>query len=506
MARYVMANRRAGKFLDDEKKASRAALAAGFNQLFAASVNVIADRDPQDELARRVVVFDADPAEVPAKAASLPTDVMVEAEILHFPMVQTLERRPGARLTGQRTSTAMDAPLAGPLTTFSLSFTGSGAPLFGAEVILFVRDQFNQSRNITQSTDQNGTASFAIPSGQQPVAALVLPAGGHWSMVIRNPVGGTVLDCPAFKAVGPLDWWHKQVGIAQFVASRGTGIKVGVIDTGAGPNGCLAHVIDVGAFIDGSHDPNGGADVDSHGSHVCGTIGARPIQSGSQRAGIAPGATLFCARVFPPNEGANQGDISNAIDELSRERHVDLINMSLGSTAPSQIELDAIQDALQRGTLCICAAGNETGPVIFPAAFPEAVAVSAVGLKNTAPAGSLSATRLPTDPTKFGAGNLFLAEFSNFGNQVDCAAPGVAIIATVPERFGLTQPYGVMDGTSMASPVACGALAALLAGSPSYLAQTGSARAEAARTILRNNTQSIGLAAVFQGTGMPRIP
>ena len=58
MARYVMANRRAGKFLDDEKRASRAALAASFDQLFAANVNVIADRDPQDELARRVVLFE----------------------------------------------------------------------------------------------------------------------------------------------------------------------------------------------------------------------------------------------------------------------------------------------------------------------------------------------------------------------------------------------------------------------------------------------------------------
>jgi subtilisin family serine protease len=506
MARYVMANRRAGKFLDDEKRASRAAMAAGFDQLFAGSVNVIADHNPSDELARRVVVFEADPEDVPAKTAALPADVMVEAEILHFPTVQTLDRRPAAKILGLRTSTALDLPMAGPVTSFTMIVTGSGAALFGADVILFLRDQFNQPRNITQSTDRSGTVSFAVPAGQQPVAALILPAGDHWSMVIRNPVGGTVHDCPAFATVGPLDWWHAQLGVRQFDLTRGTGIKVGVIDTGVGPNGCLDHVIDVGAFIDGNHDPAGGADVDSHGSHVSGTIGARPVRSASQRAGIAPGVTLFSARVFPPNEGANQGDIANAIDELSRERGVDLINMSLGAASGSQIELDAIQDALQRGTLCVCAAGNDGGAVSFPAAFPEVVAVSAVGLKDTAPVGSLSATRLPTDPAKHGSGGLFLAEFSNFGNQVDCAAPGVGIIATVPERFGLTEPYAVMDGTSMASPAACGALAALLAASPAYQALTGSARAEAARAILRNNTQSIGLAAVFQGSGMPRIP
>ena len=506
MARYVMANRRAGKFLDAEKKASRAALEAGFNALFAANVNVIADRNPQDELARRVVVFEADPEEVPLRAASLPADVLVEPEILHFPEIQTLERRPGARLVGQRQSTMMDVPVTAPLTAFTAVITGSGAALFGAEVILFLQDQFNQPRNITQVTDRSGTVSFALPSGQQPVALLILPAGGHWSMVIRNPGNGGVHDCPAIDLVGPIDWWHRQLGITQFDPSHGTGIKVGVIDTGVGPNGCLAHAIDVGAFINGAHDPAGGADVDSHGSHVCGTIGARPVQLASHRAGIAPGVTLFSARVFPPNEGANQGDIANAIDELSRERGVDLINMSLGAASPSLIEQDAIQDALQRGTLCVCAAGNDSGFVSFPAAFPEAIAVSAVGLKGTAPTGSLSATRLPTDPAKHGSGNLFLAEFSNFGTQVDCAAPGVGIISTVPERFDLMQPYAVMDGTSMASPAACGALATLLAASPSYQASSGTARAESARAILRNNLQSIGLAAVFQGGGMPRVP
>jgi subtilisin len=505
MARYVMANRRAGKFLAVEKRASRSALEAGLTEL-SASIDVIADRNPSDELARRVVVFEADPEDVAAKATTLPSDVIIEPEILHYPMGQTLERRPGARVIGQRASTTLDlSVLNAPFTTFTATVTGTGAPLGGAEVILFFRDEAGISRNTSQLSDQSGAVSLAVPAGAQMAALLILPAGGHWSMVIRNPLSGATHDCPPFALVGPLDWWHAEMGIAQFDPSRGAGIKVGVIDTGVGPHGCLAHVIDVGAFIDGAFDPAGGADVDSHGSHVCGTVGARP-NDGSQRSGIAPGCTLFSARVFPPNEGASQGDIANAIDELSRERRVDLINMSLGSSAPSQIELDAIQDALQRGTLCICAAGNDSGPVIFPAAFPEAVAVSAIGLKGQAPSGSLSATRVPVDPAKHGAGNLFLAEFSSFGSAVDCAAPGVGIVATVPERFGLTEPYAVMDGTSMASPSACGALTALLGGSASYQALTGSARAEAARTILRNNLRTIGLPAVFQGGGMPLVP
>ena len=116
MARYVMANRRSGKFLDVEKRASRATVAAGLDQL-SANLNVIADRNPVDELARRVVVFEADPEDIAAKAAALPTDCIVEAEILHFPLGQTLERRPGARIIGQRSSTVLDMSAIGaPLT------------------------------------------------------------------------------------------------------------------------------------------------------------------------------------------------------------------------------------------------------------------------------------------------------------------------------------------------------------------------------------------------------
>lgn len=507
MARYVMANRRAGKFLEFEKEASRAALDAGFNTLFAGSVSVVNDRDPADRKARRVVVFDADPDEISAKAASLPSDVMLEPAIPHFPVVQGVARGGGARVTGFDTATTMEpAAAGGPQTTVTATITGSGAPLFGAEAILFAVDIFNRQRKFKGISDQNGLVAFALPVDLQPIGVVILPAGGHWSIVVRNPPSVINADCPPIVAAGPLDWWHEELGITAFDPALGTGITVGVIDTGVGPSACLTDVVRVGAFIDGGHDPNGTADVDAHGSHVCGIIGGRPTQIATQRAGIAPGVTLMCARVFAgPDVGASQADIANALDELSRERHADLVNMSLGATEPSQIELDAIRDALQRGTLCICAAGNDAGAVNWPGAFAETVAVSAIGRKNTAPAGTLSAGRVPTDPAKIAGGNLFLANFSSFGAEITCTAPGVGIISTVPERFGLTTPYAAMDGTSMASPAACGALAALLSRSAAYQALTGTARAEEARAILAANCQSIGLAAGFQGRGIPRV-
>jgi subtilisin len=193
-----------------------------------------------------------------------------------------------------------------------------------------------------------------------------------------------------------------------------------------------------------------------------------------------------------------------AIDELSKTHQVDLINMSLGAEQGSRIELDAIQDALERGTLCVCAAGNESGAVAYPAAFSETVAISALGQLGWAPEGTLAAGKLPEQTDKFGDEGLYLANFSCFGPEITATAPGVGYISTVPEQHGLSAPYAAMDGTSMASPAACGALAVLLSQDTAYQTMPrDETRAEMARTILRRRCQDIGLEPDYQGRGVP---
>ena len=182
-----------------------------------------------------------------------------------------------------------------------------------------------------------------------------------------------------------------------------------------------------------------------------------------------------------------------------------LINLSLGAPRPSAIERDAIADALDHGSLCLCAAGNNAPQwpqVCYPAAFEEAVAVSALGLEGVAPPGSLSGSRLPDHPERF-AGPLFLANFSCHGPEIGTTAPGVGIVAPVPERFGMAAPYGVMDGTSMAAPMACAALARVLSSDAAYLALPPQrARAERARHLLVEHCADLGLDRRYQGQGL----
>ena len=106
----------------------------------------------------------------------------------------------------------------------------------------------------------------------------------------------------------------------------------------------------------------------------------------------------------------------------------------------------------------------------------------------------------------FGQHNLFLAAFSCFGPTLACAAPGVGIVSTVPDKNGVSGAYMEMDGTSMASPAACGALAVILAKDAAYKALPRDiSRTTAARNALAQHCVPFGLAVKFEGRGLPNV-
>jgi subtilisin len=266
--------------------------------------------------------------------------------------------------------------------------------------------------------------------------------------------------------------------------------------------------------VDGKIEPGADAtDKAEHGTHTSGIIGAKPTRPGDY-AGMAPDCELFHARVFKgerPQDGPSQADIINAIDVLSRDKGCDLINMSLGGGPRSAAEEDAIRDAAERGTLCVCSAGNDGGAINYPGAYSECASVSAIGQLGWAPAGTFSAGNRPQQADKFGTNNLFLAAFSSYavpgsGGTLACCGPGVGIVSTVPAHGGILAPYMEMDGTSMASPAACGLLAVVLANDAHYTALPRDiSRTNAARAMLATHCRSITLAAKYDGHGLPHI-
>ncbi len=495
---FIISHRRAGKFRENEKTASRNAVASMLEAMpTGVSDRILTNREPPDAQARRTLVMEGSRADFEDAMRDAPDDVIVEPLIRYYHGNANLRRFRKADVI----SPASSFPT-GTGVQVTIRVRGRGQPLEHATVMLFVRELTGNVRRLDRVTNTVGECIYKLSMFFQPIFVIVSPYAGFWA-VQSHFTGDATFDCPPLPSNRRIDWWHRDTGLSSFDSNAGAGIRVGVIDTGFGPHPHLTGV-DEGAFIENDFDPNGGADVDIHGSHVCGTIAGNPGGT-LQHAGVAPGVELFSARVFPPNVGAANIDIANAIDFLSRERECDLINMSLGAAVGSALIQDAIQDAEERGTLCVCAAANSSGPVEFPAAFPEAVAISAAGKIGAAPLGSVSADTLPDDPALIGRDGHYFANFSCFGPEVDAIAPGVGIVATVPERHGLVAPYAALDGTSMATPVATGVLARALSEFPNYLdLPRDHTRAATARATLQNISHSIGLPRDFEGFGMPR--
>jgi subtilisin family serine protease len=233
-------------------------------------------------------------------------------------------------------------------------------------------------------------------------------------------------------------------------------VDVAVIDTGidrqhpelnvVGGINCAAGNLFVARCI------GDGDDDHYHGTHVAGTIAA--LDNGIGVVGVAPGARLWAVRVLNSKGSGYASWIVAGIDWVAaRADTIEVANMSLGGSGYSQAEYDAIQGAVNKGVAFAVAAGNSDANAsnYSPAAFNNVLTVSALADFDGI-AGGLGSPTCRTDQDDT------LADFSNWGSDVDIAAPGVCIFSTYPLERG---EYGTLSGTSMASPHVAGALALL---------------------------------------------
>jgi subtilisin len=129
------------------------------------------------------------------------------------------------------------------------------------------------------------------------------------------------------------------------------------------------------------------------------------------------------------------------------------------------------------------------------------MAVSALGVRGRWPRDAPQAEEVQRPFGRlFDDDPCFIARFSNRGPEIDLAAPGLGIVSTLPP-----DTLGVMDGTSMACPVAAGVLAYRLAKRPDILAQArDTARADEIERLALTDNLDLDLPHDLQGHGMPR--
>jgi len=459
---------------------------------------------------RQKAFIKSDLAEIEEIRRRMPSDLIIEPEIKFDKQTQApfdLLKASPLDLVDIMNIEPLEEAGAGLGTTLTVHVQGrrqSNEDLVGAEVHVFLAGPAGLRDRTIKRTDDQGRAEFSFASFYRVLTVITVPYSGFWPKIQRGSPGRSLkITCSALPKDGAGEWWHRSVGLnadLKLGASNEYGaVKIGIVDSGCGPHPALAHVKDCGAYIQGRYEdkPGSGLDSGSHGTHVCGTVGSRMLPF----FGVAPAADLYSVRVFPPTGSANQLDIAAAIDDLVENRKVHLINMSLGAAESSQILEDAIANAADNGIVCICAAGNEAGPIVFPASSPATIAVSAIGKLGFVPLDGLAA--IPSNPVLFGSSNLHAADFTNHGDDMQACSPGVGIIAPVPQKYNYQEPFVAMNGTSMASPIACARLAIALASDEAYhLLPSDRMRTRYAKAVFRAMCRSIGLPREYEGNGL----
>jgi subtilisin len=234
---------------------------------------------------------------------------------------------------------------------------------------------------------------------------------------------------------------------------------IGIIDTGIDLTHPELNVVGGARFANGPGSDF--SDCYGHGTHVAGIAAAR--DNGRGVVGVAPGARLWSLRVFQCGGVTFWSDVAAALDwSLDPAHKMDVVNLSLGGggrddgscATTTHVLHMAICRTVAAGVTVVVAAGNNArdASLDIPAAYDEVITVSA------------------TDSTDA------LTSFSNFGADVDLAAPGRRILATY-----IDGQYVRLSGTSMASPHVAGAAALLIASSSRKLSPE-----QVKQTLIRN--------------------
>jgi len=195
-------------------------------------------------------------------------------------------------------------------------------------------------------------------------------------------------------------------------------------------------------IIHGDGDPK---DDHGHGTHCAGIIAAEGDNS-LDIAGVCWNARIMALKFL--NAGGS-GTVSDAIEALyyAVENGADIISCSWGGYFYVRAEEEAVDYAHSQGVITVASAGNDAATYHrYPAYYDHAIAVAATNSNDEK------------------------APFSNYGDWVDIAAPGVDILSLRAAGTSWGTIYDdyttVSSGTSAACPHIAGVAALIISKRP----------------------------------------
>ncbi len=323
--------------------------------------------------------------------------------------------------------------------------------------------------------------------------------------------------------IGADQAWNQLVPSATDLAALYSGlytsladIKVGVIDSGILDThpfiaSCRADnpVVHRGPYFSGL--PFGVPIVETHGTHVAGTIGgclmtdepdlgggllmpyATSTSSLGHLSGVAPGVTLYDYNVFPgmgvgyyrKQGSAFSHDIMAAVEDSVRDG-MNVISLSLGGgvQGPNDLLSQAIDDAVDAGVVAVIAAGN-AGPGYMTVESPG----NAANAITVAAASDPHFAGLPVSPDGKGPYAGIPGDFGQFTGTVTAS-----YIATTPA-----------DGCSQITNGVSGDIFVIKRGTCSFSVKIRNAQQQGAIGVVMLNNQP-GDPIVMGQDGLPNQP
>lgn len=280
-----------------------------------------------------------------------------------------------------------------------------------------------------------------------------------------------------------VDWinaemvWGESEDATDISASgyTGDGIKIGIIDSGIDYDHEDLNANFIGGYST-STDSSEYTDLEdihneyikSHGTHVAGIIAAE--DNGIGVIGVAPEASLYVIKIpmVYESEAVAVSGIEHVIEGIDKAIEVDLdiLSISLGfeqdvmDTSDRNVLDEAVNRAVEKGIVVVCAAGNHWFSEIFISALDYDPSVNyPAACANSIAVGCLEANT--EDPDNNAPSSVSRWSHSDRGIELDFMAPGREIWSTI-----IGDDYMSQTGTSMACPMVAGLCALILDANP----------------------------------------